>query len=62
MNTYGERSYIEAQLKEVAYHVFAALHDQHGITFSKEIEDVCTERAVTAVKEQIFVRCRPDSL
>jgi hypothetical protein len=51
-----ERSYTERQLKEVAYHVFARLRDQHGISFSKEIEDVCTEKAVTAVKENIFVK------
>ena len=53
-----ERSYTERQLKEVAYHVFATLRDQHGISFSKEIEDVCTDKAVTAVKENIFVKFR----
>ena len=40
----GQRSYTEAQLKEVAYHIFADLRDQHGIRVSKEIEDVCTEK------------------
>jgi hypothetical protein len=53
-----QRSYTEAQLKEVAYHVFAGLRDQHGISIPKEIEDVCTEKAVIAVKENIFVKFR----
>ena len=54
----GQRSYTEAQLKEVAYHILADLRDQRGIRVSKEIEDVCTEKAVTAVKENIFVKFR----
>jgi hypothetical protein len=51
-----ERSYTERQLKELAYHIFADLRGQHGISVSKEIEDVCTEKALTAVKENIFVK------
>ncbi len=30
-------------------------HDQHGISISKEVEDVYTEKAVTAINESIFV-------
>ena len=58
MTTQGERSYTEVQLKEVAYHVFAGRRDQHGISFSKAIVDVCTENAVKAVKENIFVKLK----
>jgi hypothetical protein len=54
----GERSYTERQLKELAYQIFADLRDQHGISITKEVEDVCTERAMTAVKENIFVKFR----
>ena len=54
----GERSYTERQLKELAYQIFADLRDQHGISISKDIEDICTEKAVTTVKENIFVKFR----
>jgi len=58
MTAQGERSYTELQLKEVACHIFAVLHDQHGISLSKEIVDRCTEKAVTAIKERIFAKPR----
>jgi hypothetical protein len=53
-----ERSYTERQLKELAYQIFADLRDQHGISIPKEIEAVRTGKAVTAVKENIFVKFR----
>jgi len=58
MAAQGERSYTERQLKELAYQIFADLRDQHGISIPKEIEAVCTEKAVIAVKENIFVKFR----
>jgi hypothetical protein len=54
----GERSYTERQLKELACQIFADLRDQHSIKISKDIEDICTEKAVTTVKENIFVKFR----
>jgi len=54
----GQRGYIEAQLKELAYHIFACLRDQYGMSISNDIEEGCTEKAATAVKENIFVKFR----
>ena len=56
MTVQGERSYTEVQLKEVAHHIFSGLRDQHGISVPKDIEDECSEKAVAAVKENIFVK------